>query len=154
MILQIQVPHSISPQDSISPEESSIDQAPHVNITEDGMVTAMGNEQTNVEDAHDEPIVQSKVGKDKISETHTGDQGTEERTHLTDDPPQPQGQDVNDINIPVRTYMDRLSRHSRKSIWLLAYIAIITTWPLVGSALSLFFKKRIRNALPAVLKRR
>ncbi|PSS02895.1 Embryogenesis-associated protein [Actinidia chinensis var. chinensis] len=145
---EIQVPHSISPQ------ESSIDQAPHVNITEDGMVTAMGNEQTNVEDAHDEPIGQNEVGVDKISETHRGDQVTGERTHLTDDPPQPQGRDANDINIPVRTYMDRLSRHSRKSIWLLAYIAIITTWPLVGPALSLLFKKRIRNALPAVLKRK
>ncbi|GFY88558.1 alpha/beta-Hydrolases superfamily protein [Actinidia rufa] len=145
---EIQVPHSISPQ------ESSIDQAPHVNITEDGMVTAMGNEQTNVEDAHDEPINQNEVGVDKISETHRGDQVTGERTHLTDDPPQPQGRDANDINIPVRTYMDRLSRHSRKSIWLLAYIAIITTWPLVGPALSLLFKKRIRNALPAVLKRK
>ncbi|XP_057465496.1 embryogenesis-associated protein EMB8-like [Actinidia eriantha] len=144
---EIQVPHSISPQ------ESSIDQAPHVNITEDGMVTAMGNEQTNIEDAHDEPIGQNEVGLDKISETHRGDQVTGERTHLRDDPPQPQGQDANDINIPVRTYMDRLSRHSRKSLWLLAYIAIITTWPLVGPALSLF-KKRIRNALPAVLKRK
>ncbi|XP_028112999.1 phospholipase ABHD3-like [Camellia sinensis] len=128
----------------IPPQESSIDQGPYVNITEDGMVTALGNEQTSVEDVHDEPTIQSEKVKD----------ATPKRTCLADAPPQPPGQDINDVVIPVRRYMDQLSRHSRKSIWLLAYIAIITTWPLVGSALTLFLRKKFANLLPAVLRRR
>lgn len=128
----------------IPPQESSIDQGPYVNITEDGMVTALGNEQTSVEDVHDEPTIQSEKVKD----------ATPKRTRLADAPPQPPGQDINDVVIPVRRYMDQLSRHSRKSIWLLAYIAIITTWPLVGSVLTLFLKKKFATLLPAVLRRR
>jgi hypothetical protein len=39
------------------------------------------------------------------------------------------------------------------SMWLLAYIAIMTSWPLVGSALQIFFRKKLRNVLPAAFLR-
>ncbi|KAI8532078.1 hypothetical protein RHMOL_Rhmol11G0185400 [Rhododendron molle] len=134
----------------ISPPESSIDQGPYLNITEDGMVAAVADEQTNIEEENTEPMIQSDKNKGVISETQGSDRVMGERTHLTDKSPQHPGQDVNDIIIPKRRYMDQLSRHSRKSIWLLAYIAIVTTWPLVGPALTLFFKKRFRNVLAGI----
>lgn len=134
----------------ISPPESSIDQGPYLNITEDGMVAAVADEQTNIEEENTEPMIQSDKNKDVISETQGSDRMMGERTHLTDESPQHPVQDVNDIIIPKRRYMDQLSRQSRKSIWLLAYIAIVTTWPLVGPALTLFFKKRFRNGLAGI----
>lgn len=134
----------------ISPPESSIDQGPYLNITEDGMVAAVADEQTNIEEENTEPMIQSDKNKDVISETQGSDRMMGERTHLTDESPQHPVQDVNDIIIPKRRYMDQLSRQSRKSIWLLAYIAIVTTWPLVGPALTLFFKKRFRNVLAGI----
>ncbi|KAG5525811.1 hypothetical protein RHGRI_032184 [Rhododendron griersonianum] len=134
----------------ISPPESSIDQGPYLNITEDGMVAAVADEQTNIEEENTEPMIQSDKNKDVISETQGSDRMMGERTHLTDESPQHPVQDVNDIILPKRRYMDQLSRQSRKSIWLLAYIAIVTTWPLVGPALTLFFKKRFRNVLAGI----
>ncbi|KAH7835137.1 hypothetical protein Vadar_023175 [Vaccinium darrowii] len=134
----------------INPPESSIDQGPYINITEDGMVAAMADEQTNVDNLNTEPMIQSDKNKDEISETQGSDRVMGERTHLREESPQPPGQNINDKIIPIRRYVDQLSRHSRKSIWLLAYIAIVTTWPLVGPALALFFKKRFRSILPGI----
>jgi len=134
----------------ISPPESSIDQGPYINITEDGMVAAMADEQTNVDDINTEPVIQSDKNEDVISEIQGSDRVMGKQTHLTDESPQPPGQEINDIIMPKGIYMDQLSRHSRKSLWLLAYIAIVTTWPLVGPALRLFFKKRFRNMLPGI----
>uniref|UniRef100_A0A5B7B4C8 Putative abhydrolase domain-containing protein 3 n=1 Tax=Davidia involucrata TaxID=16924 RepID=A0A5B7B4C8_DAVIN len=136
---------------SIGPLESLIDQGPYVNVMEDGMVTAVGNEQTLGDDMHNE---HGEKDEDMISDAQKSDYMTGEKTHLTNDIAQPPGQDINNIIAPVRRCMDQLSRHSRKQVWLLAYIAIITTWPLVGSALLLFFKKKFRNMFPAVLQRR
>ncbi|KAA8536574.1 hypothetical protein F0562_029052 [Nyssa sinensis] len=139
---------------STIPLESSIDQGPYVNVMEDGMVTAMGNEQTVGEDMHNEHKVQMEKAEDVISDTQNSDHMTGEKTDLTNDIAQAPGQDIGNIIAPVRRCMDQLSRHSRKQVWLLAYIAIITTWPLVGSALLLFFKKKFRNMFPPVLQRR
>lgn len=50
-----------------------------------------------------------------------------------------------DVLTPLKRYVGQLSRQNRLSIWLLVYIAITTSWPLVGSALSLVFGKRLRR---------
>ncbi|KAL3515704.1 hypothetical protein ACH5RR_022606 [Cinchona calisaya] len=154
---------------SASPEESSIDQAPYLNVVEDGMVTAIGNGQItdtgHLKDVdiagHDKAegaaSVVAAVGngpsthgrslkidnfakhdeaEDKISDTENS--GETPNALLP-------GRDANDISFLVKRCVNQLSRHSRKSMWLLAYIAIITTWPVVGSALLLFFKKKFRN---------
>lgn len=55
----------------------------------------------------------------------------------------PQG--YNSLLGPLKKRVDQLSKYSRKSIWLLAYIAIVTTWPLLGPALLLSIKKRFRR---------
>jgi len=59
-----------------------------------------------------------------------------------------------DVVTPFKRYLGQLSRQNRWSIWLLAYIAITTSWPLVGSALHLVFGKRLRDTLPRGLVRR
>lgn len=48
-------------------------------------------------------------------------------------------------SVPVLNYLKQLSRHSRKSFWLLAYIALVTSLPLVGSALQFLFRRKLRN---------
>ncbi|KAK8557750.1 hypothetical protein V6N12_009975 [Hibiscus sabdariffa] len=47
-------------------------------------------------------------------------------------------------NVAVQGRIDKLSRRSRQSTWLLAYIAIITTWPFLVSLLSLL-KRRFKT---------
>ncbi|XAR56312.1 Alcohol O-acetyltransferase [Bertholletia excelsa] len=156
---EIQIPQLVSYQE--------IDQGPYLNVTEDGMLAATGDEQTmsaetatgneqtmSAEVAPNEPVVQSEMDKTMTSEMHKSDQMTGERITFTDGPLQPLGQDVNDIIIPVKRCINQLSRQSRKSIWLLAYIAIVSTWPVVGPAVTLFFQKKFSNFLPNALRRR
>ena len=53
----------------------------------------------------------------------------------------------------VQNAKDLIFPVSRQSIWLLAYIAIITTWPFVGSVL-LVLKRRFKTFVPATLFRK
>lgn len=39
-----------------------------------------------------------------------------------------------------------VARQNQRTLWLLAYVAIVTTWPLVGSVLFLHGKMRLKNA--------
>ncbi|XP_059648213.1 embryogenesis-associated protein EMB8-like isoform X2 [Cornus florida] len=144
---------------SVGPLESSIDQGPYVNVMNDGMVTALGNGQTtSLEDTHNENMVQREKDDDMFSATRANNHMTGEETgeemHLTSDTAQPSKHDIDSAVAPVRRCVDQLSRQSSKSIWLLVYIAVITTWPLVGSALLMFLKKKFRNVLPAMMQRR
>lgn len=72
------------------------------------------------------------------------------------DPP-PSDQEIkylNQVAVPIRRRLKEVSRQSRLSIWLLAYIAIITTWPLLGSALVVVFKRKVRSLLAATWSRK
>ncbi|KAM7482130.1 hypothetical protein LguiB_006713 [Lonicera macranthoides] len=134
---------------STSPLESSIDHAPYLNVTEDGLVTAVADEPTI--NPH---IVQNEHHMVPSNEEDEDKHKTVGRASLTDGTPWPSERDMNSsIMGPVRKCIDQLSRQSRKTIWMLAYIAIVTTWPLVGPALLLFFKKKFRNVLRISEKR-
>lgn len=115
-----------------SPLKSPINRAPYVNIREDGLVTAFSNELL-VED-------------DKAGDSITGDNDTvqQEPTATTQFLPVPDP-DIDAMIIPVKRCLNQLSRHSRISMWVLAYVAIITTWPILASTLPLIFKKKLRN---------
>lgn len=52
--------------------------------------------------------------------------------------------DISNKLVPIKTIM-QLSRQQKHSMWILAYIAIVTTWPLVGSVLMFNFKKKVKN---------
>ncbi|KFK26628.1 hypothetical protein AALP_AA8G273400 [Arabis alpina] len=110
------------------PLECSIDQGPFVVDTgEDGMIAAAATEvETRRADAEQENTAR-----------------TEKTSYHPPKDNNPQG--YNSLLGPLKKRVDQLSRYSRKSIWLLAYIAIVTTWPLLGPALLLSIKKRFRR---------
>ncbi|XP_059648224.1 embryogenesis-associated protein EMB8-like isoform X1 [Cornus florida] len=139
---------------SVGPLESSIDQVPYVNVMNDGMVTALGNGQTmSLEDIPNEHMVQREQD-DMFLATRTNNHTTGEEKHSRGDTAQPPKQDIDSAVAPIRRCVDLLSQQSSKSIWLLVYIAIITTWPLVGSALLMFLKKKFRNGFPTMMQTR
>ncbi|XP_045826983.1 embryogenesis-associated protein EMB8-like [Trifolium pratense] len=140
--------------------DSSIDQGPYVNVTEDGMVAASNNEPTttdNVEeinvrqdihhDSHDKVIEENKQDE-LLTKTESGDSSCIAKTASARNPV------PLDVITPIKRYVGQLSRENRWSTWLLVYIAITTSWPLVGSALYLVFGKKLRDFLPGGLARR
>ncbi|XP_075477246.1 embryogenesis-associated protein EMB8-like [Primulina tabacum] len=124
-----------------SPIRSSIDHAPYVHIVEDGIVTAVGDE-VNLGVQRLDNADQNKTqdmffieGKQTSGLDHT------------------QPLDTKHVG-PVKKSLNQISRQNRKSLWLLGYIAIVTTWPLVGSALAIFFRKKFQNRLSLATFRR
>ncbi|KAJ1424892.1 Alpha/Beta hydrolase fold [Sesbania bispinosa] len=149
--------------------DSSIDQGPYVNVTEDGMVAALNNEPTtdNVEEIHviqDELVGNTKDihhdGHDKVPEEKVNKQDeVVANTKSGDSSGVAQTASAHnavplDVITPFKRYIGQLSRQNRWSIWLLVYIAITTSWPLVGSALYVVFGKKLKNILPGGLVRR
>ncbi|GMY17880.1 embryogenesis-associated protein EMB8 [Fagus crenata] len=143
--------------------DSAIDQGPYVNVAEDGMVAAMCNEQNrddSIEEIHELQNVHyekdNKMVSDAKQDAHMTKgkddvfpvraETTIHATRVQDDKP-------HDVISPVRKCLDLLSQQNRWSMWLLAYIAITTSWPLVGSAFNLVFKKKLRNVLPTAFFR-
>ncbi|XP_007041252.2 PREDICTED: embryogenesis-associated protein EMB8 [Theobroma cacao] len=134
------------------PLQSSIDQGPYLNVMGDGMVAAAGSEPRDIvpEDMSNEHMIHSKKEEDTISDKGTGPDLTDKiysNKHIM----RQAEQNVKDLIVPVQRRVDQLSRRSRRSIWLLAYIAIITTWPFVGSVLISVLKRRFKTFVPATL---
>ncbi|KAL8540732.1 hypothetical protein ACS0TY_002094 [Phlomoides rotata] len=102
-----------------NPLESSIDQAPYVHVLEDGMVSAVNDEVVETGRDHAEECVNKH-------DLQTSDFVA----------PAEKKKCLNQL---------QLSSQNKKTLYLLAYIAIITTWPLVGPALSLFLRKRFQR---------
>ncbi|KAF5181793.1 alpha/beta-Hydrolases superfamily protein [Thalictrum thalictroides] len=135
--------------------EPLIDQGPYISLTADGMVSAMVDEGTSKDMlgilSHDKPtedIIADPVQKAELdTEPNTNSVGDilQLSEHGTDSE-----QDAIDAVTPMRRHLKELSRRSRKSMWLLAYIAVITTWPFLGSALLMVFKRKVRNVKPSI----
>ncbi|KAK2659241.1 hypothetical protein Ddye_005774 [Dipteronia dyeriana] len=131
--------------------ESSIDQGPYVNVSTDGMVAAVGNEQTRNSMVEDLPESQKtyNIDNETVPNIEQGEQLMEAKSDALPNIVQTCEQPTNipDVKFPnvtasVRRYLNQLQQQNMISIWLLAYIAIVTTWPLVGSALSIIFRKK------------
>ncbi|XP_062091536.1 uncharacterized protein LOC133797596 [Humulus lupulus] len=142
--------------------DSTIDQGPFVSVVEDGMVAAVGNEQKN------------NNSVEELSETQKGHCENTETVSVADQDElssQPESgfvpviketsgqatrvQDAKPLDTtPVKRCLDVLHRQNRFSIWLLAYIAIATSWPLLGSAMRALSRKKLRNFLLAALFRK
>lgn len=150
MACQVQIPVS-----STNPPESSIDQAPYVHVKEDGMVSAASDEVAEIEVRR-----QENMDQNKNEDTVTAEQNVQEKQNTKSELTQPPEvarspeRDISDIIAPVKRCLNQLSRQNRKSLWLLAYIALITTWPVVGSALSVFLRKRFQNLFSRASGRR
>ncbi|TYG39863.1 hypothetical protein ES288_D12G049300v1 [Gossypium darwinii] len=135
------------------PLQSSIDEGPYLDVMEDRLVTAMGNEASDASPENylsNEHRVDSKQDEDINSDAENSGDSTAKlypKKHTM----QQAEQDVKKLIVLVQGHIDKLSRRSRQSIWLLAYIAIITTWPFVDSFLLSFLKRRFKNFIPASL---
>ncbi|KAE9589135.1 putative alcohol O-acetyltransferase [Lupinus albus] len=144
-----------------TPVCSSIDQGPYVNVTEDGMVAALNKEPAmdNVEELHaiqdthhetHDRVPEEKVNKQNelVTNAKSGDSSDAAETFSTHDAM------ALDVIKPLKRYVGQLSRQSRWSFWLLVYIAITASWPLLGSALYFVFGKKLRDILLGGFPRR
>ncbi|KAL8167042.1 hypothetical protein V2J09_008541 [Rumex salicifolius] len=116
----------------LPPTEPSIDHGPFVNFAEDGMLAAVANEQTINTDGNHSAL---PLSPDEELET--------ESTPLDSEPTTEQVPRSFTSKFLTR-HLSQVSRYSRSSMWLLVYISIVSSWPLVGSALYFFFKKKIK----------
>lgn len=145
---------SCGPQLSL---DSSIDhQGPYINVAEDGMVAAVGNEQ-GMDDKMEDVLEPQKINYRGTKEMVSGEEDEEmiqPESHLLGEIPQSseqvtsvQVQDAKplDVTTSVRRRLDQQSRQSKWSLWLLVYVCIATSWPLVGSALKIVLQKKLRN---------
>ncbi|CAN4110713.1 unnamed protein product [Withania somnifera] len=125
-----------------SPLESSIDQAPYVNIREDGLVTAFSNVPSDEvgSQQNGQPVEDDKAGDIIRGVSGTMQPETNATTQFPASEPH-----FDAMMVPVKSCLNQLSRHSKISMWILAYVAITTTWPILGSALPMLFKKKLRN---------
>jgi hypothetical protein len=56
---------------------------------------------------------------------------------------------IHDAIAPVKRSINRLTRYQGRSVWLLAYISFVTSWPLLGSLAFIVFRKKFRNPFSA-----
>ncbi|KAM2617183.1 hypothetical protein TB1_033615 [Malus domestica] len=150
--MHVQKMVSSGPQLSL---DSSIDhQGPYINVAEDGMVAAVGNEQameTKIEDV----LEPQKIHDRETNEMVPGgqdEQMIQPESHSLAEIPQSSEQVTNvqdakplDVTTTVRRCLDQLSRRTKWSLWLLVYVSIVTSWPLIGSALKIVLQKKLRN---------
>ncbi|KAJ8572632.1 hypothetical protein K7X08_009143 [Anisodus acutangulus] len=126
-----------------SPLKSSIDQAPYVNIREDGLVTAFNNEPSGeVGNEQHEQLAENVKAGDSIRGDNSTVQQERNATTQFDSVP---GPTIDAMISPVKNCLNQLTRRSKISMWILACVAIATTWPILGSALPMFFKKKLCN---------
>ncbi|KAL0387223.1 UNVERIFIED_CONTAM: hypothetical protein Sradi_2604100 [Sesamum radiatum] len=122
--------------------------SPYVHVKEDGMVSAANNQVAEIEVRHQENMDENK-SEDTVPAEPNVQEKQNAKVELTQPPDVARSpeRDITDIVAPVKRCLNQLSRQNRKSLWLLAYIAILTTWPVVGSALSVFLRKRFQDLL-------
>ncbi|RLM97814.1 embryogenesis-associated protein EMB8-like isoform X1 [Panicum miliaceum] len=152
--------------------ESSIDKSPYVNFMEDGMVAAVTNDGPDNNDSLHNQIVgeielsdgmvaiqqNERTGeiqnesyremgdKNNSEENVTSVQGHEGNHRQREEPC---ANNIGDAIAPVRRSINQLTRSQGKSVWLLAYIAVVTSWPLLGTLGFFLFRKRFSNSLLA-----
>ncbi|KAM6543119.1 hypothetical protein CsatB_007566 [Cannabis sativa] len=145
-----------------SPLDSTIDQGPFVSVVEDGMVAAVGNEQTrdNLVEEFSKTQKSHCENTDTVSVADQDEPGSQPESGFVSVIKEISGQatSIQDAKppdtTPIKRCLDLLRRQNRFSIWLLAYIAIVTSWPLLGSAVRVLSRKKLRNVLPAALFRK
>lgn len=140
LLLQAQSidPHSTAMQ-------SSIDQGPYLNITDDGMVAAADNGRTDVDVDVEESFKENKDRNQANTTVSAGEHdftSGEESTRAAQTPEKSANSKHESI---VERCLYLVSQQNRMSLWLLAYTAIISTWPVVGTAFDFFFRKKFKK---------
>lgn len=133
--MQIPVSHA-------NPLQSSTDHVPSVHVSEDGMISVVSREEAEEIDQYKKPMDENR--------TEESPQGKLAKAEPSEgsDIAHPRHTDTNDEVNPIKKHLNQISRQNRKCLWLLAYIAIFTTWPVVGPVLALFLRKKIQAFIP------
>ncbi|KAF8779410.1 hypothetical protein HU200_002679 [Digitaria exilis] len=141
--------------------ESSIDKSPYVNFMEDGMVAAVTNDGPDNDDYLHNQIVDEIKSDGMVAiqqNEHTGEihnendsGGVGDKSHEENHKQreEPCANDIGDVVAPVRRSINQITRSQGKSVWLLAYIAVVTSWPLLRALGFFLFRKRSSNSLLA-----
>lgn len=127
--------------------ESSIDKGPFINITEDGMIAATTNNAAHNE--HQQEL--SEITQvDQSGGRTDADIDLQQTAVLSRQEIKEKDKENAALGMvsSVKSSINKLSRQHRTSMWLLIYISIATTWPLVGSALYIVFRRKLRSFLP------
>ncbi|XP_031386485.1 embryogenesis-associated protein EMB8-like isoform X4 [Punica granatum] len=124
--------------------ESLIDQGPYVNVSA-GMVAPMVSESDQPCDGSAEISTDSL---DPPSESGNGTDAPKERKPAAILRSE-QGSEAGHVVSPFRRCLDLILGQSRRPIWLLAHVALLVTWPMVGSALRVLLARKLRKDLPA-----
>lgn len=148
------------------PLESSIDKSPCLNITGDGLVSATKNDEpdNNASMSSPDALENHNLKSDENDALTRGQ--NEDKTELnsaqvneTTPSSQKSGDEdgvsriFSDMAGQVKRSMNQLSRQNGRSLWLLTYIAIVTTWPLLGSFLRFFSRKKLKGVSLAALSK-
>jgi uncharacterized protein len=137
--------------------ESTIDQSPYVNITQDGMLspavedTLTDNSPSHTNKEMTESAITSTSEIDEAMENSSKDgevKITKENENSLEKKNRDEyiGKTVADVMYPIKRSVNELTKYQGKSIWLLAYIAFVTSWPLIGSLSFFFYRKRFKKA--------
>ncbi|KAJ6884714.1 hypothetical protein NC652_031654 [Populus alba x Populus x berolinensis] len=138
--------------------DSSIDQYPHLHVAEDGTVTAASSEgkRDGIEDIKNLQMLSEEKTTEILSNGEQEKHVTEAKSDFMSETCQTseiakniQGVESPDITSPLRRFLNQISQQNSISTWLLAFIAIRTSWPLVGSITKFIFRKRSRKIMPA-----
>uniref|UniRef100_A0A0A9E7A4 Embryogenesis-associated protein EMB8 n=1 Tax=Arundo donax TaxID=35708 RepID=A0A0A9E7A4_ARUDO len=156
--------HRQKAQDQVlqSSLESSIDKSPYVNIMEDGMVAPVINDGTinggspsnhTVDEVELSDVVGVKQQNEVCTENHNEHaSGVDSKSPAGSANQQGEdlyGNKLHEIIAPVKRSINQLTQYQGRSVWLLAYIAFVTSWPLLGSLAFITFRKKFRNPLRA-----
>ncbi|CAL5095119.1 unnamed protein product [Urochloa decumbens] len=152
--------------------ESSIDKTPYVNFMEDGMVAAVTNDGPDKDDSlHSQIVSEIELNDGMVAiqqNEHTGEIQNESDSGVGDknnsegnvasvqghegnhkQREEPDANNIRDAIAPVRRSIHQITRSQGKSVWLLAYIAVVTSWPLLGALGYFLFRKRFSNSMLA-----
>jgi hypothetical protein len=152
--------------------ESSIDKSPYVNFMEDGMVAAVTNDGPDKDDSlHSQIVDEIELNDDMVAtqqNEQTGEMQNERDSGVGDknsseggvasfqgnegnheQREEPYANNIRDAIAPVRRSINQITRSQGRSVWLLAYIAAVTSWPLLGALGFFLFRKRFSNSLLA-----
>ncbi|CAK7323586.1 unnamed protein product [Dovyalis caffra] len=152
--------------------DSAIDQHPHLHVSVDGIVTPAGSEEKRDEIEGTKKLqmlseektneMLSNAEHDQLFTEATSDfmsktaQTSEEAINIQDAKSPEKASNIQDqdakspdITVPVRRFLNQISQQKSISMWLLAFLAIKTSWPLVRSAFNFIFRKRSRKFMPA-----
>jgi uncharacterized protein len=140
--------------------ESSIDKSPYVNIMENGMIAPVTNDVTGNDGSPsnqtvDEVELSDKAGviqqngvyAEKHNEHMSGVENESSAISANQQGEEVYTNKLREIIAPVKRSINKMTRYQGRSVWLLAYIAFVTSWPLLGSLAFITFRKKIRNPL-------